>query len=167
MNDLLEIGEVVKPQGLRGQMRAVSYLDSGDILHQMDEVFIQKAGQPAASFRLKKIQTKKNTFFFELEGIQDVDAAVKLVGGRVLIPADRLKKLPEGEYYWHDLIGLQVITETGDALGRIETIFPTGSNDVYVCKSEHREILLPAIGDVIREIDLKKGIMVVRLLEGL
>ncbi len=135
MNDLLEIGEVVKPQGLRGQMKAVSYLDSGDILHQMDEVFIQKAGQPAASFRVKKIQTKKNTFFFELEGIQDVDAALKLVGGRVLISADRLKKLPEGEYYWHDLIGLQVITETGDALGRIETIFPTGSNDVYICKN--------------------------------
>ena len=66
-----------------------------------------------------------------------------------------------------DLIGLRVVTDAGEALGTVESIFPTGSNDVYVCRGGSREILLPAIGDVIREIDLEKGVMVVRLLEGL
>lgn len=167
MDELLEIGEVVKPQGLRGRMKALSYLDSEDILQGLDEVLIQKAGQPAASFKLKNIQRKKNYLLFELDGIHDVDAVLNLVGSRILVPEGRLKKLPEGEYYWRELIGLRVITETGDILGRIESIFPTGSNDVYVCKSDHREILLPAIGEVIREVDIKKGMMVVRLLEGL
>jgi 16S rRNA processing protein RimM len=60
-----------------------------------------------------------------------------------------------------------VVTEAGEALGRVESIFPTGSNDVYVCRGGDREILLPAIGEVILGIDLEKGVMWVRLLEGL
>ena len=163
----MEIGEIVKPQGLRGDMKARSYLDSEDILQGLDEVFIRKTGQEAVLHRLRKLQTKKNFIFLELEGIQDIDAAATLVGGRILVPSQRLKKLPEGEYYWRDLIGLEVVTEDGEALGRVESVFPTGSNDVYVCRGGRREILLPAIGDVMREIDIEKGVMVVRLLEGL
>jgi 16S rRNA processing protein RimM len=64
-------------------------------------------------------------------------------------------------------MGLQVRTEEGRLLGVIEEILPTGSNDVYVCRGGEREILLPAIADVIREIDTKKGFVTVRLLEGL
>lgn len=66
-----------------------------------------------------------------------------------------------------DLMGLHVVTEEGRFLGRIESIFPTGSNDVYVCAGGEREILLPAISDVILKIDLEKKEMVVRLLPGL
>jgi 16S rRNA processing protein RimM len=77
------------------------------------------------------------------------------------------KELPEGEYYWRDIIGLNVYTEEGKLLGQIESVFPTGSNDVYVCKGEEREILLPAIADVIRKIDVTRRVMIVRLLEGL
>jgi 16S rRNA processing protein RimM len=77
-----------------------------------------------------------------------------------------LEDLTEGEYYWRDIIGLDVYTQDGKRLGRIESVFPTGSNDVYVCKGE-REILIPAIADVIQGIDLDKNIMTVKLLEGL
>ena len=163
----MEIGEILKTQGLRGCLKALSYLDSEDILQGLDEVFLRKAGQAPACFRLRKIQKKKNFFFLELEDIRDRDAALNLVGSRILVPTNRLKKLPEGEYYWRDLIGLRVVTEAGEALGRVESIFPTGSNDVYVCRGGDREILLPAIGEVILGIDLEKGVMWVRLLEGL
>jgi 16S rRNA processing protein RimM len=77
-----------------------------------------------------------------------------------------LEDLTEGEYYWRDIIGLDVYTQDGKRLGRIESVFPTGSNDVYVCKGE-REMLIPAIADVIQGIDLDKNIMTVKLLEGL
>ena len=167
MDDFVEIGEILKTQGLRGCLKALSYLDSEDILQGLDEVFLRKAGQAPACFRLRKIQKKKNFFFLELEDIRDRDAALNLVGSRILVSTNRLKKLPEGEYYWRDLIGLRVVTEAGEALGRIESIFPTGSNDVYVCRGGDREILLPAIGEVILGIDLEKGVMWVRLLEGL
>lgn len=167
MDDFIEIGEIVKPQGVRGRMKALSYLESEDVLEGLDALLVRKAGRAAASYRPRKIEARKNFLFLELEGIDEMDAARKLVGGRILVPSNRLKKLPEGEYYWRDLIGLKVVTDAGEALGTVESIFPTGSNDVYVCRGGSREILLPAIGDVIREIDLEKGVMVVRLLEGL
>ncbi len=167
MDDFIEIGEIVKPQGVRGCMKALSYLESVGVLEGLDALLVRKAGEAAASYRPRKIEARKNFLFLELEGIDEMDAARKLVGGRILVPSNRLKKLPEGEYYWRDLIGLKVVTDAGEALGTVESIFPTGSNDVYVCRGGSREILLPAIGDVIREIDLEKGVMVVRLLEGL
>jgi len=167
MDDFIEIGEIVKPQGVRGRIRALSYLESVGVLEGLDALLVRKAGEAAASYRPRKIEARKNFLFLELEGIDEMDAARKLVGGRILVPSNRLKKLPEGEYYWRDLIGLKVVTDAGEALGTVESIFPTGSNDVYVCRGGSREILLPAIGDVIREIDLEKGVMVVRLLEGL
>ena len=167
MDDFIEIGEIVKPQGVRGRMKALSYLESVGVLEGLDALLVRKAGEAAASYRPRKIEARKNFLFLELEGIDEMDAARKLVGGRILVPSNRLKKLPEGEYYWRDLIGLRVVTDAGEALGTVESIFPTGSNDVYVCRGGSREILLPAIGDVIREIDLEKGVMVVRLLEGL
>jgi len=90
-----------------------------------------------------------------------------LIGGNVLLPKSMLETLPEGEYYWDDIVGLSVYDEKGVYLGKIAAIFPTGSNDVYVCKKEEKEILLPAIADVIREIDIKNRSMIVRLLSGM
>ncbi len=96
-----------------------------------------------------------------------MESAQALVGCKVFLPEDMQEKLPEGEYYWRDIIGLDVYNEEGKYIGKIESVFPTGSNDVYVCKGEEREILLPAIADVIRKIDVNRRVMIVRLLEGL
>jgi 16S rRNA processing protein RimM len=85
----------------------------------------------------------------------------------MLISLNKLEILPEDEYYWRDITGLKVITENGHVLGSITSVFPTGSNDVYVCSGGEREILLPGIAEVIRTIDIERGVMVVRLLDGL
>ena len=162
-----EVGKIVKTCGLRGCLKAVSYLDSDDVLQTLKEIFIRKHQGEAESLRLRGVRIRGKNFFLEIEGIEDVDAARALLGYEVLIPSDKLKKLPEGEYYWRDIIGLTVVTEDGHILGRIESVFPTGSNDVYVCSGGEREILLPGIADVIRKIDTAQGRMVVRLLEGL
>ena len=105
--------------------------------------------------------------FVELEDISSVESAQALVGCKVFLPEDIMEELPEGEYYWRDIIGLDVYTEEGKCIGKIESVFSTGSNDVYVCNGKEREILLPAIAEVIREIDVNRRVMTVRLLEGL
>ena len=102
-----------------------------------------------------------------MEEITDVEAAKDLVGCKVYLPKDILEKLPEGEYYSQDIIGLDVYSEEGNYIGKIESVFPTGSNDVYVCRGEEREILLPAIAEVIKRIDINNRIMTVKLMEGL
>jgi 16S rRNA processing protein RimM len=166
-DDLLEIGEVVRPHGLKGRIKAKSYLVSKGSAQRLDEVFIRKPNEPAVRFRIKTLQAERKALFLELEGIEGIDAAARLVGGRILISPDKLEKLPEDEYYWHELLGLEVTTEAGRSLGRVESILPGANHDVYVCAGHEREILLPAVGDVIRKVDIDAGVIVVRLLKGL
>lgn len=165
--DLFEIGKIVKTHGLAGRMKVVSYLESDEILKSLEEVFVRLEGQKTNLKKIKDIRINRKHFLLELEGVEDVDAANALVGCQVLIPSDKLEELPEGEYYWRDIVGLDVVTEDDEILGRIEKVFSTGSNDVYVCTGGEREILLPAIADVVREIDIANGRIVVRLLKGL
>ncbi len=162
-----EIGKIVKSCGLKGRMKAVSYRESNDKLQNLDELYIDCGNNMKGPFKVKSVRSRGKSFFLELEGVGNLQSANAFVGCRVLIPTDKLEELPAGEYYWRDMIGLKVVTEDGRFLGVIEAILPTGSNDVYVCSGGEREVLLPGIADVIRKIDIDRGMMVVRLLEGL
>jgi 16S rRNA processing protein RimM len=165
--ELLEIGRIVRCHGLAGRMKVLSYLESQDTLENLPEVFVGRRSQDAVPFSVDAVQPGKEFFILKLSGIEDRDGAAKLVRSSVWMPSEKMGKLPEGEYYWSEIIGLRVVTEEGQFLGRIESVFPTGSNDVYVCRAAEKEILLPAIGEVVRKIDTDHGIMVVRLLKGL
>lgn len=165
--ELLEIGRIVRSHGLTGRMKVLSYLESQDVLDHLEVVSVGRRVQDAVTFSLDSLQTGRKWFIMKLAGVEDKDAASKLVGSSLWMPLEKIKKLPDGEYYWHELIGLAVVTEEGRILGRIKSVFPTGSNDVYVCRGNGKEILLPAIDDVVRKIDLEQRVMVVRLLEGL
>jgi 16S rRNA processing protein RimM len=165
--ELLEIGRIVRSHGLTGRMKVLSYLESQDVLDHLEVVSVGRRVQDAVTFSLDSLQTGRKWFIMKLAGVEDKDAASQLVGSSLWMPLEKIKKLPDGEYYWHELIGLAVVTEEGRILGRIKSVFPTGSNDVYVCRGNGKEILLPAIDDVVRKIDLEQRVVVVRLLEGL
>jgi 16S rRNA processing protein RimM len=165
--NLLAIGEIVKTRGLRGCMKVVSFVDTKDISAELEFVYIQDNSGQKKLYNLRKIDISGKFLFIELDAIDDVDLAKTFVGCKIVIPRKMLKELPPGEYYWRDIIGLDVYTEEGKLLGQIESVFPTGSNDVYVCKGGQREILLPAIADVIKSIDIDRRIMNVKLMEGL
>jgi len=165
--ELLEIGRIVRLHGLAGHVKVLSYLESPAALNDLSGVFVGRNIQGAVAFAPEVVQHRKDFFILKLKGIGDRDAAAKLVGASVWISTRGRRKLPEGEYYWKEIIGLQVVTEDDQVLGRIEAVFPTGSNDVYVCRGGEREILLPAIVDVVRKIDTDRGVVVVRLMKGL
>jgi 16S rRNA processing protein RimM len=165
--ELFAIGKIVKTSGLRGRLKAVSYMESHDTLRSLEEVYIRKGNDTKGPFTLKNILVRKNNFLVEMEGVEDIEKARAFVGCHMLISLNKIKKLPKDEYYWRDITGLKVITENGHVLGSITSVFPTGSNDVYVCSGGEREILLPSIAEVIRTIDIERGVMVVRLLDGL
>ncbi len=165
--DFITIGEIVKTRGLRGCMKVVSFVDTTDISAELAFVYIQDNSEQKKLYNLRKIDISGKFLFIELTTIDDVDLAKTFVGCKVVIPRNFLKELPEGEYYWRDIIGLNVYSEEGKLLGQIESVFPTGSNDVYVCKGGEREILLPAIAEVIKLIDVDQKVMKVKLMEGL
>jgi 16S rRNA processing protein RimM len=165
--NLFAIGEIVKTRGLRGCMKVVSFVDTKDISAELEFVYIQDNSGQKKLYNLRKIDISGKFLFVELKAIDDVDLAKTFVGCKILIPRNMLKELPQGEYYWRDIIGLDVYSEEGKYIGRIESVFPTGSNDVYVCKGGQREILLPAIADVIKSIYIDRRVMNVKLMEGL
>ncbi len=164
MNDLLEIGKIVKLSGLKGRLKVLSYCESTQGFKALENVFVGKDIKHLSIFKVRRLHIKGRTFSLELEGVDTVETAGTLIGQSVFMTQE---PLPDGEYYWKDIEGLEVVTEDGERLGRVTAILPTGSSDVYVCSGEEGEILLPAFEDVVREIDIENGRMVVRLPEGL
>ena len=164
MRDLIEIGKIVKPSGLKGRLKVLSYCESAEVLETLTGVSVGDNVDQASTFSVKKVAIKHGSFFLDLEGVETLESASQLVGHSVFMPPEDLS---DGEYYWKDIIGLDIVTEEGRKLGRLTTIMPTGSNDVYVCNNGEREILIPAFDDVVKKIDIEKGVMVVMLPEGL
>lgn len=167
MTDLVSIGRVVKAKGLRGQVKVVVYsgqdacLKGGNKLFAGDKEGMIKALTP---FR---VWDEKGGFSVQFEEIKSREEAAALVGSTLLMEKNSLAELPEGEYYWFQLIGLTVSTSDGEILGTITKIWPTGEHDVLVVQKGKRELLLPAIPEVVMEVDLAKGEILVALPEGL
>lgn len=165
--DLFVFGEIVKTRGLKGCFKALSFLESHEILEGLDSVWLESRIGQRTQHKIKKIDPAGKFLFIELKDIPDIDAAQALVGFKLLLPRNLLDDLPADEYYWEDIIGLDVYTPESRHLGRISSIFPTGSNDVYVCRGDSGEILIPAIADVIVDVDLAAHRVTVNLPEGL
>ncbi len=165
--DLFEIGRILKPRGLKGQMRCLSYLESDGLRDSLKEVFVRTPDGNGKRYPVREILFAGEKFFLSVEGVHDPETARLLAGADVLASAELLEPLADDEFYWRDIIGLNVVTESGQSLGKVAEIFSTGSNDVYVCRNGEKETLLPAIADVIQTVDLRENRMVVRLLEGL
>jgi 16S rRNA processing protein RimM len=165
--NLFPIGRVVKPHGVRGKVK-VEYF--GEDLHPVSfyrEIFIKgERGEPEA-YEVLEVIPQPPRLILRLKGIEKIEEAESLIGKEILVERESLLKLGEGEYYWADLLGMKVETEGGQSIGKIREIFPTGANDVYVVQGKRGEILLPATEEVIRSIDLKKGVMKVARMEGL
>lgn len=104
----------------------------------------------------------------KLSGLDSAEEVAKLRGQPVQIPIEEAAPLRKGQYFQHEIIGLKVVTTEGKDLGRIEEILETGANDVYVVRGvDGGEVLLPAIQDVVREIDLERGLLTAHIIPGL
>lgn len=103
-----------------------------------------------------------------LEGLESADAVRPLTGQWLVAPDEPAPDLPPGEYYHYQLVGLDVVTDEGEDLGTLQEVLVTGSNDVYVVKSASGdEILIPAVSQVVKEVDLPARRMLVHLIDGL
>ena len=152
--------------GAHGTAGAVRVRILSDVPHRFDpgrELYLQ--GRP---YRIESSTFRPpDRAILKLRGLDTPAAARALTGEEFTSPADAAPTLPSGEYFHFQLVGLQVLTEEGEDLGRIGEIIATGSNDVYVVSGPSGEILLPALAQVIRTVDLAGGTMTVRLMEGL
>ncbi len=166
-NDLILLGKIVATHGIRGQLRVVPYSGLFDTFLALGSVTLK---DPAGCMHVQQIAAATvhgKKLLLSFKGYGDINQVLHLVGCELYIGREQLPEPEEDEYYWHDLIGLTVVTEGGQLLGILDSIIETGSNDVYVVKSSGREYLVPALAEVITSIDLDKKVMTVAPLEGL
>ena len=163
---LLVLGKVIRPHGLEGLLRVWSYAPSEASFIDAEEIHLRHVSGKLHGYRVLSVSPHKNVLLMNLEGVNSVDQAEEFRGAEVLVRSEAVTR-EEGEYFWHELIGLKVFLDTGDYIGAISRIIPAGSNEIYVVGTGKKEIFLPATNEVVKEIDLEKGKMTVSAMEGL
>lgn len=164
---LISIGKVQKPHGVKGELKIELLTDHPDRFSSLTRVFLASPRGEVRECAVSAVRYQDGKPLLHLGGYDSPEKARELNGWLVQIPEEEAVPLPEGRYYWFELIGMEVESEDGERLGRIVDIFPTGSNDVYVVQAGRREIYLPATKEVIRQVDCKAKRMVIHVLEGL
>lgn len=164
---LIPIGKIVGTHGLRGTFKIVSYAESPSSFAPGERLALRRHGKTAASFEIESAGPHRRGLILSLKGVATIDQAEEWVGFELCIEKAALPEPEDGSYYWHQIIGLAVVTVNNRRLGRVEEILPTGSNDVYVVRDGRKEVLVPALESVVTEIDLEHGTLKVDLPEGL
>lgn len=154
------LGQVGGLYGVRGWVRLWSFTDPVENLLEYRELELGRDGRWETA-RLAEGRRHGEALVARFEHCTDRDQAALLVGAELAVARDRLPAAAEGEYYWADLVGLEVVTTGGVTLGRVDHMMATGANDVMVVKGE-RERLLPFVpGRFVSEVDLAGGRIVV------
>ncbi len=162
----LAIGKVVRAHGVRGELSVTVLTEFPERFEVTEWIYLGDEYE-AEPYRLEGYRWHKKNILLSLAGVTDRTTAERLKGQFVQVPLDEAMPLPPGTYYLHQLIGLEVVTPAGQPLGRVVDILETGANDVYVVAGDDREMLLPAIPEVVQAVDIEKGQMVVKIIEGL
>lgn len=167
MEQYLELGQIVNTFGIKGQVKVNPFTDDIRRFEELKEIYVEKKNE-LKLFKIEQVNYSKNMVILKLQGVNNPDEAEKLRNCYIKINRKDAKKLPEGTYYIVDLIGLEVYTDEDKLLGKVDDIYNTGSSDIYVVKDElGKQILLPAIKDVLKKVDLENGKIIVHLIQGL
>ncbi len=156
----LEAGRIVNTHGVRGEVRIEPWADEAAFLTRFKRFYMD--GQPV---KVRSCRVHKTLCIASLEGIDDVNAAMALKG-KVIFIDRKDAKLPKGTVFLQDILGARVVDEDGNELGVLEQVLPAPAASVYVVKGE-REILIPDVPAFILDKDADKGVITVRLIEGM
>ncbi len=159
---MLVCGKIVNTHGLRGEVKALYYTDSPDFFAQVKTIYLATGkALPLLGYRLSR-----GAVLLRFRGVDTVEAAEALVGKEISVKRDELPPLPEGRYYIADILGMTVVTDAGQVLGKVVDVFKTGANDVYTVRGE-KEYLIPVIDEVVLSTDLSARQITIKPLKGL
>ncbi|MBS5864517.1 MAG: 16S rRNA processing protein RimM [Clostridium sp.] len=165
--EYIEIGQIVNTNGLKGVVKVNPFTDDISKFEDLKYVYIQLKNE-LKKVKIEQVRYNKNQVLLKLGGIDSIEEAEKYRNFYLKTEKESQEDLGEDTYYIVDLIGLDVYSDKNEYLGKIEDVFPTGSNDVYVVKDNlGKQILIPAITDVVKKVDLKNKKMTINLIPGL
>ena len=160
------IGKIVGAHGVRGEVKVSQLTDNPDRFRQGARLFLESE-EGLLPVEIATARPHKGMMLVRLTSVADRTAAERLQWRRLFIPEAEAMPLAENENFAHDLIGLSVETVDGEALGKVSEILFTPANDVYVVAGSDGELLLPAMRDVVLQVDLQAGMMLVKVPDGL
>jgi 16S rRNA processing protein RimM len=168
--DFFKVGKIVNTHGIKGELKVLATSDFADMrLKKGARITVfSPDGTEHRTVEIVSVRIHKNMFLLTIKGIETMNDAERLKQWTVKIERSQLHRLPEGEYYFHEIIGCKVVTEDNHSLGEIITVLTPGANHVWVVQMQNKkEILLPVIDDVILNVDIAAKQVTVRLMEGL
>ena len=133
------IGKIVGVHGLKGTNKFKSYAESLSVFHPGQSILICDNRNRETRVEISWVKSHTKTPLISLKGVTDRERAEELIGAELYLPEADLPEVDDDTYYWFELIGIEVYTTRGDYLGRITSVFPTGSNDVYVVRTKHKK----------------------------
>lgn len=161
--ETIEFGKIVNTHGLKGEVKVYSYTDNENKILKLKKVYIR-----GKEYKVESMRLQKQMFLMKLQGIDDIDQTKFLMNEMCFREVEKNESNDDEGYFIKDLVGIEVIDESGNTIGTLKEVFRTGANDVYeVVDKNNKSIYLPAIKKVIKSIDISSRKMTVELMEGL
>ena len=161
--ETIEFGKIVNTHGLKGEVKVYSYTDNEKKILKLKKVYIR-----GKEYKVESMRLQQQMFLMKLQGIDDIDQTKFLMNEMCFREVEKNESNDDEGYFIKDLVGIEVIDESGNTIGTLKEVFRTGANDVYeVVDKNNKSIYLPAIKKVIKSIDISSHKMTVELMEGL
>ena len=167
-SELITIGVVVKPHGVRGELDIFPHTDNSRRFYQLTRVFLTSVDSGCCPYVVEKVRLLPRGILIKLKGVDNLDQAEKFRGCEIQIPRDECVKLPKGHYYIFEVIDLTVYDTRGERIGTVVDVYSLPANDVLVVQTaSQKEILMPVVRQVVKKVDLSKGEIIVEPIAGL
>ena len=165
--EFIIIGKVVSTQGNKGEVNVLPLTDSTDRFKNLATVFL-RSDNSQTILNIEEARIKKDKIILKLKDIENIKEAKTIVGSFLEVERKNAVKLPKNTYFIFEIIGLEVYTENNVFLGKVENVISTGSNDVYIVKGKNKkELFIPAIREVVKNVSLEKKRITINMIDGL
>ena len=167
MIERLQVGVITQTHGIRGEVKVFPTTDDVNRFKKLKLVVLDNEKEEL-TMTIAGVKFFKQYVILKFKGYDSINEIEKYKGARLFVSRDKAVKLQKDEYFIADLIGMQIITEDGAPFGFLKNVLTTGANDVYVVETpEEKEVLLPAIKECVKNIDMEKALITVHIMEGL
>mgnify|MGYP000847862749 CR=1 FL=1 len=167
MEDMLQVGVITQTHGVRGEVKVFPTTDDVNRFKKLKQVILD-TGKETMPLEIQSVKFFKQFVILKFKDIDNINDIEKYKRCSLYVTREHAVALEEDEYFIADMIGMEVCTEDGNIFGTLKDVIETGANDVYVIENaEHGEVLVPAIKECIRSVDIEKGQMMIHLMDGL
>ncbi len=164
MKDYIKVGKIVNTHGVKGCIKCVPFTDDLERFDDLEYVYTEKDD---IKRKIKDVWYRKGTVYLTLENIDDMNTAETFKNSYISIFENQLRKLPEDTYYLFELVVLTIYSSSGEYIGEISEIYQPGANDVYEIKNNNKTYLIPAVKEVVKEVNMKDRKIIINVIEGL